>query len=56
MIIKSYEINKINTTKSKLFIIYGENEGLKKEIISRTIHNRKDLISEWIVEAIKKDV
>ena len=29
---------------------------LKKEIISRTIHNRKDLISEWIVEAIKKDV
>lgn len=29
---------------------------LKKEIISRTIHNRKDLISEWIVEAIKKNV
>ncbi len=35
MIIKSYELNKINTTKFKLFIIYGENEGLKKEIISK---------------------
>ena len=29
---------------------------LKKEIISRTIHNRKDLISEWIVEATKNNV
>ena len=35
MIIKSYELNKINTAKLKLFIIYGENEGLKKEIISK---------------------
>tara|TARA_B100001057_G_C22681781_1_gene884054 strand:- start:29 stop:1021 length:993 start_codon:yes stop_codon:yes gene_type:complete len=31
MIIKSYEINKINFVKIKLFLLYGKNEGLKDE-------------------------
>ena len=35
MIIKSFEIDKNNISKFKLFVIYGENEGLKKEIISK---------------------
>lgn len=33
MIIKSFEIDKIDISKSKLFVIYGENEGLKNELI-----------------------
>ena len=33
MIIKSLEIDKIDISKSKLFVIYGENEGLKNELI-----------------------
>ena len=33
MIIKYFEINKGNFDKHNLFLIYGENEGLKKEII-----------------------
>ena len=35
MILKSFEINKIDVSKFKFFLIYGENEGLKKELISK---------------------
>ena len=35
MIIKSFEIRKNNISKFKFFVIYGENEGLKKEIINK---------------------
>ena len=34
MIFKSYEINKINFGKTKFILIYGSNEGHKKEIIN----------------------
>ena len=33
MINKTYEINKINLNKFNLFLLYGENEGFKNEII-----------------------
>ena len=33
MIIKSYEVNKINIKLQNYFLFYGENEGLKSEII-----------------------
>ena len=33
MIIKSFEINKKKFDKQSFFLIYGENEGLKNEII-----------------------
>ena len=33
MIIKTFEVNKIKLDKQNLFLVYGENEGLKKEII-----------------------
>lgn len=35
MILKSFEIDKSNISNFKLFIIYGDNEGLKKEIIHK---------------------
>ena len=31
MIVKSYEINKIDFNKSKIVLFYGENNGLKKD-------------------------
>ena len=34
MIIKSYEINKVNFNKNKLILIYGVNDGLKNEFIN----------------------
>ena len=33
MIIKSYEISKINFLKNNFYLFYGENEGFKNEII-----------------------
>ena len=35
MILKSFDIDKSNISEFKLFIIYGENDGLKKEIIQK---------------------
>ncbi len=34
MIIKSYEFNKINFSKINYYLLYGKNDGLKKEIIN----------------------
>ena len=35
MILKSFEVDKSNISEFKLFIVYGENDGLKKEIIHK---------------------
>ncbi len=45
MILKSFEIEKKNISKFKFFLIYGENEGLKKEIIKKikTGNNGKEI-------------
>jgi len=40
MIIKSFELNKINYEKDYLFLLYGENEGLKNEIIINYFYNK----------------
>ena len=37
MIVKYYEINKTDLSKFNYFLIYGKNEGLKKEIINKKI-------------------
>tara|TARA_E500000178_G_scaffold139646_1_gene139307 strand:+ start:2003 stop:2998 length:996 start_codon:yes stop_codon:yes gene_type:complete len=39
MIIKSFELNKIDLKKNNFFLFYGENEGLKKEIIESNFKN-----------------
>ena len=46
MIIKSQEINNINIKKYKFFLLYGKNEGLKKETILKILKN-KDEISTY---------
>jgi len=35
MITKSFEINKINFNKNHFYLLYGENEGLKNEVIQK---------------------
>ena len=44
MIIKSYEINKIDLNKSRFFLLYGKNDGLKDEI-KNTLLKKKNNIS-----------
>ena len=45
MIIKSYEIKDKEISKFGFFLVYGENEGLKKEIINKikNKHNNKEV-------------
>ena len=40
MIIKQFEINKINLDKNNFYLLYGENEGHKNEIIKNNFTNR----------------
>ena len=40
MIIKSFEIGKINKNKSNIILIYGENEGLKNNILENLIKGK----------------
>ena len=43
MIIKSFEISKININKKKFILFYGNNEGLKKETINQLIKNKNEI-------------
>ena len=40
MIIKSYELNKIDVNTNKIFLLYGQNEGLKNEITKKYFTNK----------------
>jgi len=44
MIIKSYEINKINSDLNNFFLFYGKNEGLKNEVTKVIIKNKNNII------------
>ena len=43
MIIKNFEINKLDFNLNKIFLLYGKNEGLKKETIKSIIKNKENL-------------
>ncbi len=40
MIIKHFEINKINLSKTKFILLYGKNEGLKNQVKIKLIENK----------------
>ena len=46
MIIKSFEINKINLNLNKFFLFYGKNDGLKNELTKKMEEERKKLQAE----------
>ena len=47
MILKSYEINKINLDKNKVILFYGKNDGLKNETIDIIIKKKNASISNF---------
>ncbi len=48
MILKSFEINKLNIDKNNLILFHGENEGAKKEAILNIItHNKNKAVSKY---------
>ena len=40
MILKSFELSKIDSSKNSIFLIYGQNEGLKNEITKKYFTNK----------------
>ena len=47
MIVKTFEVSKKKFDKQNLFLVYGENEGLKKEIIQKLKKNFKGNIEKY---------
>ena len=43
MIIKNYEINKIDLRKNKFILFYGQNEGFKNEAIKNLIGKKEEI-------------
>ena len=43
MIIKSFEIDKINKSKNNLILMYGKNEGLKKQLTDKLTSNFQEI-------------
>ena len=43
MIIKSYEINKINLEQKKFVLFYGKNEGLKNDSTNNLLKNKETI-------------
>ncbi len=44
MIIKFFELNKIDLNKNKIILFYGKNEGLKNESIKILLKNSKNIL------------
>ena len=45
MILKSYEINKINKDINHLILFYGKNEGLKNEALNILIKDKNNILT-----------
>ncbi len=54
MIVKSFELQKINLVRDKLLLFYGDNEGFKKQVIEKLIENRIICISRFSCGSICK--
>ena len=48
MIVKSFELNKINLKNNNIYLLYGENEGLKNKVIN-------DIFKEFLKNTYKYD-
>jgi len=57
VIIKSFELNKINLSKQKIFLFYGENDGLKQEVIEKKfLNNFNDNVFKYSENEIIKNI
>ena len=54
MILKSFELDKINLKKNKIILFYGKNEGLKKEFILKLTKDLSNIQTYEEKEIIQK--
>ena len=43
MLVKSFEVDKVNLDKNKIILMHGKNDGLKNEIINLLTKNNKEI-------------
>ena len=55
MIVKSFEINKINLTLNNLFLFYGKNEGFKNEVTKNILKNKSNIINYEEKEVLENE-
>ncbi len=54
MIIKSFEINKINLDKNPYILLYGKNDGLKNDCLKNLLKNKNNIVSYYEEEILEK--
>ena len=47
MILKAYEVNKINSNDNNIILFYGQNQGAKEEVIFNIVKNRKENLQKY---------
>jgi len=47
MILKAYEVNKINSNDNNIILFYGQNQGAKEEVILNIVKNRKENLQKY---------
>ena len=52
MIIKTFQVKDLSPNKQSFFLLYGENEGLKKEITGIIINNFRENVLKYDSEEI----
>ena len=45
MILKNFELNKIDLEKSKFLLFYGKNEGFKSEVINKLLKDKEGILN-----------
>jgi DNA polymerase-3 subunit delta len=55
MIVKSFEINKINLNLNNLFLFYGKNEGFKNEVTKNILKNKSNIINYEEKEVLENE-
>ena len=55
MIIKSFEIDKINLNLNNLFLFYGKNEGFKNEVTKNILKNKSNIINYEEKEVLENE-
>ena len=56
MILKSYELEKINLKKNKFFLLYGENEGFKNSVIKNIFQKKNEEKQIELLNEILKEL
>ena len=47
MILRNYDLNKLDISKNNIILFYGQNQGAKEEEIDKIIHKNKLVVNKY---------